>query len=123
MKNEPVEITEAKLKDAQERLQLEQTLNELTTKLKTLKKGKTISEIKEYLHEGTLASVWSFLSRSSKSLLSRINSNSSRMYNKTTSQKIDLLNQNLQILTAIVIKQNTDSKKLVELALLEYDEV
>ena len=120
-KDTPPELVEARKADAKELVQLEENLHEINTKLKRMKSGTTIKELNSYLHEGSLRSIWSMVTRSSKSLLSLMNSNSGRMRGKTTLDKLDLMNENIKILTAVVIRQSKDSKALNELAMMEYE--
>jgi len=117
----PEEIEALKKKEAKEYQQLHEDFTNLESKMKQMQKGKTIKQLNAFLHEGSLRSVWSMITRSSKSLLSLLNSNTSRMRSKSELEKLDLINQNIQILAAIVIKKNTDNKTLTELAMTEYE--
>jgi hypothetical protein len=43
------------------------------------------------------------------------------MRGKTTLDKLDLMNENIKILTAVVIRQSKDSNALNELAMTQYE--
>ncbi len=115
MSNEPLEIQKARANDLKNELNENAQIDKLMGKLKTMK-AKPLSQIRDEAHQAIAEkSIWGYAMRSTKQILTMIQTVSNTKRNASVDTKLQALMEGQKLLSALIVSQKYNNRQLHEM--------